>query len=371
MYITTFIKTNNNNLPTNYLDEVLEPVFTNVKHITIKTNPKPYEQLTTTQKDHLENVVKALLKINILIKNFYKENNDYSEYYTTFKIPKKSGGLREINAPTPEFKKMLTKIKEIFENDIKCIPHNAKFAYIKNKSTIDAIRKHQENNSNWFLKLDIKDFFPSCTPEIIYTQLKQLYPFYYLEEPQNIILKKIINICCLHGCLPQGSPVSPLLTNLIMVPFDYEINQWLKTNLFQRIVYTRYADDMLFSARQDFDWAQIEYEVQRILGETFIIKREKTRYGSKAGSNWNLGLMLNKDNNITIGHAQKKTLNAMLNNFLKDYKNNNKWAIEDIYYLQGKLSYLEQIEPEYHAYIITKYNKKYQLNYANLLKLLL
>jgi hypothetical protein len=66
-----------------------------------------------------------------------------------------------------------------------------------------------------------------------------------------------------------------------------------------------------------------------------VIKAKKTRYGSIAGSNWNLGLMLNKDNNITVGYEKKKTLNAMLNNFLRDFKNNLRWPRDNVYALQG------------------------------------
>jgi len=70
------------------------------------------------------------------------------------------------------------------------------------------------------------------------------------------------------------------------------------------MVYTRYADDLLISGRQGFS----ADEAQNVVGEVlayfhapFAVKPEKTRYGSRSGSNWNLGVVLNKDKEITIG----------------------------------------------------------------------
>lgn len=319
--------------------------------------PRPYDKLTTAQTEHIINTVIALQKCYEILKPF-EENTE--NYYYSFKIPKRSGGLRTINAPVDEFKEALSKVKDIFEYQIKCLPHNSAFAYIKHKSVEDAIVKHQQNKSQWFLKIDLKDFFPNCTPEFIFKQLMQLYPFYYMGEESQIRLQKIINICCLNNGLPQGTPMSPLLTNLVMVPYDYAINKHLKRFENNHFVYTRYADDILISSKSAFNWRTIQDTLTEML-VPFEINTTKTRYGSRAGSNWNLGLMLNKDNNITIGHQKKKTINAMLNNFLKDGSENIRWPKEDIYHLQGLLSYLNHIEPGYYSYIANKYSKKYNI----------
>ena len=71
---------------------------------------------------------------------------------------------------------------------------------------------------------------------------------------------------------------------------------------------------------------------------TLQLNREKSRCGSIAGSNWNLGLMLNKDNNITIGHKNKMKLKAKINNFILDFTNQNFWSIIDTQVLQGEVN---------------------------------
>lgn len=365
MYITTYKKEKPqfkaDTTYANLLNQT-EEFYTPIKFY--KTTLKIDKPSTTLNYKILQPLLNAIEEIYTLLEKF---KDTHTEEYYEFQIPKKSGGLRTIDAPTPEFKEALSKTKEIFERKIKCLPHKAAYAYIKNTSVYDAIEQHQKNKSNWYLKIDLKNFFPSCSPELIFNQLIQLYPFYYLPKNHQQLLKEIIDICCLRNGLPQGTPMSPLLTNLLMVPYDYEIYKLLTRGTGEHFVYTRYADDILISSKKAFNWQELQEQLNKIL-QPFTINKEKTRYGSRAGSNWNLGLMLNKDNNITLGHIKKKTLNAILNNLLKDYANGIKWPKEDIYSAQGKLGYLHHVEPEYFEYILNKYETKYDISLKQILK---
>ena len=351
MYITTYIP-NIQNKVTNYYDlfhtdTIINKIEYTKKTIKIKT-PKPYEELNENQKTQITNTKNALDNI-INILSIYK--NNYEKQYYEFKIPKASGGLRTINAPNTDFKMTLTAIKNIFENTIKCLPHSAAHAYISQHSTQTALKEHQKNNSTWFLKLDLKDFFTNCTEEIFVNNLKEIYPFYYIENIEEK-LSQIFQICSLNKGLPQGSPISPYLTNLIMIPYDFMIYNICKK---RNLIYTRYADDMLISGKENFNWKSIQSIIGKII-KPFTIKKEKTRYGNKHGNNWNLGLMLNKNNAITIGYRKKRELNAKLNNYLWTYTERTK---EDTQSLMGELSYLNQIEPDYYKHLIEKYSRKY------------
>ena len=91
------------------------------------------------------------------------------------------------------------------------------------------------------------------------------------------------------------------------------------------------------------------------------LNESKTRYGSRSGQNWNLGLMLNQQNNITLGHKKKECLRAALNNFLKDWTNGTVWSIISTQQLMGELNYFSMIEPEYAAKIFSKLENKYNV----------
>ena len=100
-----------------------------------------------------------------------------SMLYDTFPIPKKSGGLRWINAPHTPLMEALRELKSLFEDKMFALYHTSAFAYVKGRSTLDAIKKHQANGSKWFAKTDFSDFFGSTTPAFVLDMLQKIFPF--------------------------------------------------------------------------------------------------------------------------------------------------------------------------------------------------
>ena len=106
-----------------------------------------------------------------------------------------------------------------------------------------------------------------------------------------------------------------IITNIMMIAIDHKISNKLHNFDNKRFVYTRYADDLLISCKLDFDKNKIEQFIGDILTEfnaPFSLKKEKTRYGSSSGRNWNLGIMLNKDIKSQSGINAKKNLRQCL-----------------------------------------------------------
>ena len=127
----------------------------------------------------------------------------------------------------------------------------------------------------------------------------------------------------------------------------------------------------LIKAVEKFDYTKVVKIINGVLKEfkaPYVIKPEKTRFAAKAGPNWNLGVMLNKDNNITVGHRKKKYFKAALCNFVCDQKNGIQWLIDDVLELHGTLAYYESVEPDYFNYLIRHYNQKFKVDCIDLLK---
>lgn len=287
------------------------------------------------------------------------------EMYYTFHIPKASGGMRRIDAPELYLKEVMSEIKDIFEKQLGVQYHDTCYSYFPGRSPKDALMVHQEHHSHWFAKFDMKDFFPNTTKEFLKQQLQQLYPFTFLYQLREaaVILDDILDLSILNGGLPQGTPLSPMLTNLMMVPIDFQLAQLAAAS---GLRYTRYADDMLFSGRQEFSCEDLQQTVIRVLQENhtpFTLNTTKTRYGSRAGSNWNLGLMLNKDNRITIGHREKQRIRATVNNFLRDFRAGEVWPPEHVSQMLGHLSYLRNTEPGYADFIVQRLERRHAVNF--------
>ena len=322
----------------------------------------------------------CLAKINVgymidWLTQFNKRNQSLFEanresLYRHFRIPKKTGGWRPIDEPCPELQNALGELA-YFLKDIACVLyHTAAFAYIENRCTIDAVKKHVDFKSNWFLKTDISGFFPNTTLDFTMRMLSMVFPLSEIMKDKRgkEELTKAISLGFLNGGLPQGTKLSPVLTNVIMIPIDHKLFGELSK---QKMVYTRYADDMHISAQERFPFGKIVdliKETLKAFGAPYEIKDEKTHYGSVKGENWILGIMANGNYDMTVGYRAKKYFKAMLSNFILDTLNHNLWDIGDVQHLQGLLSYYRMIEKDYFNKIINRANEKWKVNCERMMK---
>lgn len=293
--------------------------------------------------------------------------------YREFHIPKKSGGLRKIDAPEPELMDALRRLKTIFEEDFHLMYHTSAFAYVKRRSTLDSVKRHQANESKWFAKYDLSNFFGNTTLDFVTKMFSMIYPCSEVVRDTHgrEALVTALELAFLEGGLPQGTPISPLITNVMMIPIDHKLANSFRDFNRQRYIYTRYADDFLISSRYDFSFREVEQHIVDVLKSfdaPFTIKSEKTRYGSSSGSNWNLGVMLNKDNQITVGYKKKRQFQAMLASYVMDSKNGVSWDKNDIQVMEGYRNYYRMVEGEAIDRIVEHVGEKYGVDIVKMIK---
>ena len=196
----------------------------NTKNFTV-TKKVPTNSVNYNKK-LIDNGILALRQVT---KQFESEGLCPDSMYKHYQIPKKTGGMRNIDEPNEELKGWQNEIVRILKEYFGVMHHTNAYGYVEKRCCLDVAEKHRLAGSNWFLKIDISDFFGSTTLDHLVKQMGQVYPFanlidswhWYYED----IFRKALKICFLNGGLPQGSPASPLLTNLLMIPFDYEITK--------------------------------------------------------------------------------------------------------------------------------------------------
>ena len=292
------------------------------------------------------------------------------EHYRHFQIPKKSNPnkMRQIDAPDELLGNIQTAYKDYIEMNLQVLPHKAAHAYVKERSTVTAMKEHQKNNSKWYLQIDLKDFFNSIDGKWLKLQLLQVFPFPYIEPD---VMDSLIKASLLNGTLPQGSHLSPLLTNLAMIPIDYTLTENLHNYHGHHYVYTRYADDITISCKEKFDPDEILNVIKTVFktyNVPFKINHEKTRFGSTAGRNYHLGLIVNKDNQISVGHAKNQKFRAMIFNFCTV---GTEWELHDIQKMLGLISYYKAVEPEFVKKVLNKYETKFNINILEKAKMLI
>lgn len=338
-------------------------------------NTKTYEVENVGEKflnnANINYLIARLMKFNQLTDELREKPRN--ELYTEFCIPKKSGGLRKISKPNPELMEALRTLKTIFEEDFKALYHTSSFAYVKHRCTVDAVKRHQSNESKWFGKYDLSNFFGNTTLDFVMSMLSMVFPFSEVvkSDTGRTELEKAVELAFLDGGLPQGTPVSPIITNVMMIPIDHRLSNGLRNFNGQRFVYTRYADDFIISSQHTFKFKEVEQFIVDTLASykaPFTINAKKTRYGSSAGSNWNLGVMLNKDNQITVGHKKKRQFQAMLASYVMDKQSGKAWSIADIQVMEGYRNYYRMIEPETIDGMIKHIGEKFGVDVVQLIK---
>ena len=125
-----------------------------------------------------------------------------------------------------------------------CLPDSV-CGYVRGKSYFDFLTSHKKND--FFLRVDIKKFFDSITKDNINRLIQQKLKIND-ESEKKILNDFLLELALFDDSLAQGFVSSPLLSNLYFREADKRIEQFCINN---NVTYSRYADDLLFSAKVD------------------------------------------------------------------------------------------------------------------------
>jgi RNA-directed DNA polymerase len=158
------------------------------------------------------------------------------QMYTQFEIAKGKGKFRIITAPDKRLKILQSKLSPLLDQIYRV--RNPVHGFVIDRSVKTNAMSH---GRRWHvINLDLRDFFPTITENRVYGLLRSV-------GVGERVAEIIARVCCCNGQLPQGAPTSPVLSNMICYRLDSELLRIAKS---ARAIYTRYADDITFSAYQ-------------------------------------------------------------------------------------------------------------------------
>lgn len=166
--------------------------------------------------------------------------------YNTFKIPKKNGGEREICAPTNQLKLLQRRLANILyacrdETDKESGLGSLSHGFRRGHSIVTNAKLH--HGRRFVLNLDLEDFFPSFN----FGRVRGFFIKSKAFELNDNVATLIAQIACYQNVLPQGSPCSPVISDLLAHLLDVRLAKMAKT---QGVTYSRYADDLTFSTNK-------------------------------------------------------------------------------------------------------------------------
>ncbi|MCW4589547.1 MULTISPECIES: retron Ec67 family RNA-directed DNA polymerase/endonuclease [Acetobacteraceae] len=238
-----------------------------------------------------------------------------ADKYATFDIDKKSGGKRTIKAPAPKLKNLQSHLSHVLYQCLAEIDRarDAKpisFGFRQDRSITENASRHKRRR--WVLNLDLEDFFPSFN-------FGRVRGFFLKDKAFDLhpeVATTIAQIACDGTALPQGSPCSPVISELIAQILDMRLVRLAKKH---GVTYTRYADDITFSTSQkDFPaglaqvdesdpsvWHLSDELTRKIVTSGFAINNAKTRMNFRGSRQIVTGLVVNEKVNIRSDYYRR------------------------------------------------------------------
>lgn len=235
--------------------------------------------------------------------------------YNEFDIPKKSGGVRRIAAPQGGLKLLQRRLASFLQDCLDEINKDAdstssatpfgqiSHGFKRGLSIRTNAKKHR--NRRYVFNIDLTDFFGSIN-------FGRIRGFFIKDKRFHLnpkVATILAHIACFKQSLPQGSPCSPVISNLIGNILDVHL---VRLAARTGCIYTRYADDLTFSTNKrcfpqtiaiqsDNDshiWVAGPELLRLVNHSGFSINQKKTRMQYRCSRQEVTGLVVNKKVNV-------------------------------------------------------------------------
>lgn len=279
----------------------------------------------------VKELAKAMeISVNELRFLAFSRKNSKIRHYKQFKVAKKTGGFRLISAPMPRLKKAQHFILENILNKVDV--HEKAHGCVKERSIVSNAAYHV--NKAVVINQDLQNFFPSVT----YKRIKGVFKSLGYSEQIAVIFSllcsepKVLDVTLLgenyfsqrgERFLPQGSPCSPAITNILCKKLDFRLDGLAKKYGF---TYSRYVDDITFSGNvEQFTSisAILKYSKRIIKEENFTLHPDKLRVMKRNQKQEVTGIVVNEK--VNINKKSLKRFRALLYQIERDGLEGKTW----------------------------------------------
>jgi retron-type reverse transcriptase len=230
--------------------------------------------------------------------------------YHQFEIPKRGGGTRRIKAPNDALalaqKRLADLLYECMQEMGRSSPPRKSLAHGFERSRSILTNAAEHRARRYVLNADLKDFFPSIN-------FGRVRAFFIKDRHFNLdprVATALAQLSCHENELPQGSPCSPPISNLIGHLLDVRLARLAKAC---KCHYSRYADDLTFSTNQKSfpdqiavldervsqNWHLAQPLIEKISRAGFVVNEQKTRMQIRGSRQIVTGLIVNEKVNVT------------------------------------------------------------------------
>ncbi len=238
-------------------------------------------------KKHLAYTLKVQSsEIDFIIANidsFYREKIEIKKDKNG--MPKTKNGIVQQRVINPSLRRLKVIQSRILQNILQGL-QLPDYAYggVRGRDNIQNAKEHQGKKYNF--TTDLKSFFPS----IRQSRVKEMFKSYGFSP---IVARQLTMLTTYKGKLPQGTPTSPIIANLVFVKTGKKLQEFARVN---NLTFTSFVDDLTFSAPTDFK-DKAHWIINTLIEDGFKISHNKTFYKTK---NPNVTGIIVKNNNLDL-----------------------------------------------------------------------
>lgn len=166
-------------------------------------------------------------------------------------IPKSDGGVRKLGIPTVVDRVIQQAIAQKLQSIWEPLFSDSSYGYRPRRSAQQAIQKvkeYTEEGYRYAVSVDLSKYFDTLNHEQLMNLLhKQIQDMRVLRLIKKYLKSGVMEngvICKTEEGSPQGGPLSPLLANIYLNEFDWEMNR-------RGVKLVRYADDIVVLAKSE------------------------------------------------------------------------------------------------------------------------
>lgn len=215
--------------------------------------------------------------------------------YSSYKIGKKSGGIRLIDSPDEKLKKVHRNLNSFLQSYYLCIKPEAVHGFVPDfyrfQRRINIVENAKPHvGKKYVLNIDLKNFFDTISSQRIY----QLFIGKHFNYNKSVA-GALALLVSYKGKLPTGAPTSPVISNFICLELDQCLMEFCKT---YGLNYTRYADDLTFSSDEEISDLLLLMIKEIIQLNGFKVNNKKVRIKSSTRQQTVTGLVVNQKLNV-------------------------------------------------------------------------
>ena len=190
------------------------------------------------------------------------------------------------------------------------------YSYCKGVNPHEVAFPHARSRA--FFQTDIENFFGSIDRHLVESTILSQENRAPISDLRSYI-ERILVLTLINDSLPIGFPTSPPISNICLTRFDNDLEEYC---LISELVYTRYADDIVVSAKSRDALFGIESKLNELLKRHFSgklrLNRSKSKFTSIGRRTRILGMVILPNGQVTIDMELKKKIEVLLHFYIRN-----------------------------------------------------